>query len=108
MSIVIHYDRIEGRSICGEISSIRTGFIYATSAEMAKELGSFPGYERNKKNMLRVIRNHRRAAFRAPDSEYESLSIKPVGIDSQHCPPELLKAAQQDSNLALKMGEKYE
>ena len=80
---------------------------YATSAEMAKALGTFPGYERNKENMLRVIRNHRRATFRAPDSEYEGLTIKPVGIDSQHCPPELLKAAQQDANLALKMGEKY-
>jgi ribonucleoside-diphosphate reductase alpha chain len=74
---------------------------------MAKELGTFAGYERNKENMLRVLRNHRRAAFRAPDSEYEGLTIKPIGIDSQHCPPELLKAAQQDANQALKLGEKH-
>ena len=57
--------------------------------------------------MLRVLRNHRRAAFRAQDSEYEGLTIKPVGIDSQYCPPELLKAAQQDANQALKLGEKH-
>ncbi len=103
----IPYDSPEALGICGSITSIMHMTAYATSAEMAKELGTFPGYERNKENMLRIIRNHRRAAFRAPDSEYEGLTIKPIGIDSQHCPPELLKAAQQDSNLALKMGEKY-
>ncbi len=103
----IPYDSPEALGICGSITSIMHMTAYATSAEMAKELGTFPGYERNKDNMLRVIRNHRRAAFRAPDSEYEGLTIKPVGIDSQHCPPELLKTAQQDANLALKMGEKY-
>ncbi len=103
----IPYDSPEALGICGAITSIMHMSAYATSAEMAKELGTFPGYELNKENMLRVIRNHRRAAFRAPDSEYEGLTIKPVGIDSQHCPPELLKAVQQDANLALKMGEKY-
>ncbi len=103
----IPYDSPEALGICGSITSIMHMTAYATSAEMAKELGTFPGYERNKENMLRIIRNHRRAAFRAPDSEYEGLTIKPIGIDSQHCPPELLKAAQQDSNLALKLGEKY-
>ena len=39
-----------------------TGVAYATSAEMAKELGPFPGYKKNAQHMLRVIRNHRRAA----------------------------------------------
>ena len=69
---------------------------YAASAEMASELGPFPGYERNKDGMLRVLRNHRRAAYRASDREYEGLTIKPVAIDSQHCPPELPQAAQAD------------
>jgi len=89
------------------VTSIMHMTSYSTSSEMAKELGTFAGYERNKENMLRVLRNHRRAAFRAPDSEYEGLTIKPIGIDSQHCPPELLKAAQQDANQALKLGEKH-
>ena len=80
---------------------------YSTSAEMAKELGTFSAYDRNKENMQRVLRNHHRAAFRAPDSEYEGLTMKPIGIDSQYCPPELLKAAQQDANQALKLGEKH-
>ncbi|MCH2287589.1 MAG: adenosylcobalamin-dependent ribonucleoside-diphosphate reductase, partial [SAR324 cluster bacterium] len=103
----IPYDSPEALAICGAVTSIMHMTSYATSAEMAKELGTFKGYERNKDNMLRVIRNHRRAAFRAPDSEYEGLTIKPVGIDSQHCPPELLKATQHDANQALKLGEKY-
>ena len=103
----IPYDSPKALAVCGAVTSIMHMTSYATSAELAKELGTFRGYERNKDNMLRVVRNHRRAAFRAPDSEYEGLSIKPVGIDSQHCPPELLKAAQQDANQALKLGEKY-
>ncbi|MDG1860186.1 MAG: adenosylcobalamin-dependent ribonucleoside-diphosphate reductase, partial [SAR324 cluster bacterium] len=103
----IPYDSAKALAICGAVTSIMHMTSYSTSAEMAKEFGTFSGYEKNKDNMLRVIRNHRRAAFRAPDSEYEGLTIKPVGIDSQHCPPELLKAAQQDSNMALKLGEKY-
>jgi len=103
----IPYDSPEALAICGAVTSIMHMTSYSTSAEMAKELGTFAGYERNKENMLRVLRNHRRAAFRAPDSEYEGLTIKPVGIDSQHCPPELLKAAQQDANQALKLGEKH-
>lgn len=103
----IPYDSAKALAICGAVTSIMHMTSYATSAEMAKELGTFSGYEKNKDNMLRVIRNHRRAAFRAPDSEYEGLTIKPVGIDSQHCPPELLKAAQQDANTALKLGEKH-
>ena len=103
----IPYDSAKALAICGAVTSIMHMTSYATSAEMAKELGTFAGYERNKANMLRVIRNHRRAAFRAPDSEYEGLTIKPVGIDSKHCPPELLKAAQQDANAALKLGEKH-
>ena len=103
----IPYDSPEALAICGAITSIIHMSAYSTSAEMSKELGPFTGYEKNKEHMLRVIRNHRRAVFRAPDSEYEGLTITPIGIDSQHCPPELLKAAQNEANLALKLGEKH-
>jgi len=57
----VPYDSDEGRAICAAITAVMTGISYATSAEMAKELGPFPGYEPNKGDMLRVIRNHRRA-----------------------------------------------
>ncbi len=53
----------EGRALCGALTALMTGVSYATSAEMAGELGAFPGYARNAAHMLRVIRNHRRAAL---------------------------------------------
>ncbi|OZA77597.1 MAG: ribonucleotide-diphosphate reductase subunit alpha, partial [Azorhizobium sp. 39-67-5] len=80
MSSGIPYDSAEGRAICGAISSVMTGICYATSAEMAKELGTFPGYADNADAMLRVIRNHRRAAY-GETSGYEDLSVRPVPLD---------------------------
>ena len=62
MTMGLSYDSKEGRALCGALSAIMTGISYATSAEMAKELGPFPGYKKNAAHMLRVIRNHRRAA----------------------------------------------
>ncbi len=103
----IPYDSKEGQAITGAITAIMHMRSYATSAEMAKELGPFPKYENNKENMLRVIRNHKRAAFNVPEEEYEGLSIFPVGIDPKYCPSDLLKAAQQDANNAVDLGKKY-
>ena len=103
----IPYDSKEAMAITGALTSIMHMHSYATSAEMAKELGAFRGYERNKEHMLKVIRNHRRAAYNVADSEYEGLTIKPVGIDPAICPDYLLKAAQEDSDRALAMGEQY-
>src|SRR5712672_1704581 len=62
MSSGIPYDSDTGRAVCGALSAITTGVAYATSAEMAALLGTFPGYKKNREEMLRVIRNHRRAA----------------------------------------------
>ena len=67
----IPYDSDAGRTICGAITAILTGEAYAASAEMARELGPFPGFEKNREDMLRVMRNHRRAAYGAPEEEYE-------------------------------------
>ena len=103
----IPYDSKEAMAITGALTSIMHMHSYATSAEMAKELGAFRGYERNKEHMLKVIRNHRRAAYNVADSEYEGLTIKPVGIDPAICPDYLLKAAQEDSDRALAMGEQF-
>src|SRR6188768_1072711 len=77
MSAGIPYDSREGRAIAGAISAVMTGVSYATSAEMAGELGPFPEYAANKDAMLRVIRNHRRAAF-GETSGYEKLATTPV------------------------------
>ena len=78
--------RREAAAICGAITAIMSGEAYATSAEMARDLGPFPGYPKNREHMLRVMRNHRRAAYDAPPAEYEGLTITPLGIDPAHCP----------------------
>jgi ribonucleoside-diphosphate reductase alpha chain len=77
------------------------------SAEMAKELEPFPKYNKNKEHMLRVVRNHRRAAYNVPSEEYEGLSIFPMGIDPKHCPSDLLMAAREDADKALELGTEH-
>ncbi|HLG32733.1 MAG TPA: vitamin B12-dependent ribonucleotide reductase [Ignavibacteriaceae bacterium] len=103
----IPYDSSEAFAICGALTAIMHMTAYSTSAEIAKELKPFPGYQRNKNHMLRVIRNHRSAAYNVPNDEYEGLSISPVGINPKHCPQDLLAAAREDADRALEFGEKY-
>ncbi|HEY3174247.1 MAG TPA: adenosylcobalamin-dependent ribonucleoside-diphosphate reductase [Candidatus Polarisedimenticolia bacterium] len=103
----IPYDSAEARAICGAITSILCGTSYATSALMAKELGPFPGFSSNRHHMLRVMRNHRRAAYNAAAQEYEGLSIAPQGIDPKHCPEELLRAARLAWDTANELGERF-
>jgi ribonucleoside-diphosphate reductase alpha chain len=85
MTSGIPYDSDEGRAICGALTAIMTGVAYATSAEMAGELGPFPGYKKNAKHMLRVMRNHRRAAYGEAEG-YEGLNTNPVPLDHANCP----------------------
>ena len=101
----IPYDSEKATAICGAITAILTGTAYATSAEMAEFLGPFREYEKNKEDMLRVMRNHRYAAYNA--TEYEGLSVKPVGIDPKHCPDYLLTAACDQWDKAVMLGEKF-
>lgn len=103
----IPYDSKEAMATTGAITAIMHMSSYATSAEMAAELGTFPGYDRNKEHMLRVMRNHRRAAYNVADSEYEGLTVKPIGIDTEICPEYLLKAAREDADRAVELGEKF-
>ncbi|MTI45641.1 ribonucleoside-diphosphate reductase class II [Roseibium hamelinense] len=106
MTSGIPYDSDEGRAICGALTAVMTGVSYATSAEMAGELGSFPGYKKNAKHMLRVIRNHRRAAHGQADG-YEGLNTNPVPLDHASCPePVLIDRAKKAWDRALELGEK--
>jgi ribonucleoside-diphosphate reductase alpha chain len=107
MRMGIPYDSLKGRAICGALTAIMTGESYATSGELAKCLGAFPGYDKNKDNMLRVIRNHRRAAYNAQSKEYEGLHVVPVGIEPNDCPADLLHASKEAWDKALAKGEKY-
>jgi ribonucleoside-diphosphate reductase alpha chain len=103
----IPYDSPEAVATCGALTAIMHGEAYATSGEMARDLGPFPGFQRNRAAMLRVIRNHRRAAYNARPEEYEALSITPMGIDPAHCPPRLLQAAREIWDRAVGLGETY-
>ncbi len=101
----IAYDSEEARGIAGAISAIMTGVSYRTSAELARHLGAFTKFEENKDDMLRVMRNHRLAAYDA--DTYEQLSLKPQGIKANYCPDYLLTAACKAWDEAVEMGEKY-
>ena len=102
----IAYDSEEARGIAGAITAIMTGVAYKTSAEMASFLGAFDRYQENKEDMLRVMRNHRAAAYDAEDA-YVGIEIKPQGIKAQFTPDYLLKAATKAWDDAVKLGEKY-
>ncbi|HXO91671.1 MAG TPA: adenosylcobalamin-dependent ribonucleoside-diphosphate reductase, partial [Stellaceae bacterium] len=114
MSMGIPYDSAAGRAFGGAVTALMTGSSYATSAEMAGELGPFTGHAENREAMMRVIRNHRRAAHGesepalAKAGGYEGLSILPVPLDAASCPdPELVAAAGRSWDQALALGEKH-
>ncbi|MBR0990311.1 vitamin B12-dependent ribonucleotide reductase [Bradyrhizobium japonicum] len=107
MTMGLPYDSKEGRAIAGALTAIMTGISYKTSAEMAAELGTFPGYKKNAAHMLRVIRNHRRAAH-GQSNGYEALSVNPVPMDLVSCPQtDLVTHAQAAWDAALELGEKH-
>jgi ribonucleoside-diphosphate reductase alpha chain len=101
------YDSDEGRAICGSISAIMTGISYATSAEIASEVGAFPQYDKNAKNMIRVMKNHRLAAH-GKAKGYKGLSILPVPLDVASCPDQALVAAAAAAwDSAVEKGEAH-
>ena len=118
MQAGIPYDSAEGRAICGALSSILTGRSYAASARLAEEHGAFAGFDDNREHMLRVIRNHRRAAHgvaRESDA-YEGLRARPVPIDHALFASnrinivnadDLIRSATQSWDEALALGERF-
>jgi len=107
MNMGLGYDSAAGRAMCGALSALMTGVAYATSAEIARERGAFPGYSKNAQDMLRVIRNHRRAAHSAV-SGYEGLSVPPVPLDAVNCPDsQIVTLARASWDEALRLGEKH-
>jgi ribonucleoside-diphosphate reductase alpha chain len=107
MNMGYGYDSDEGRALCGSLTAIMTGVAYATSAEIASELGPFPSYARNADHMLRVMRNHRNAAYGATEG-YDALTVKPVPLDLQNCPDaRLTELAMSAWDEAVSLGEKH-
>ncbi|MCZ8271381.1 MAG: vitamin B12-dependent ribonucleotide reductase [Beijerinckiaceae bacterium] len=107
MTMGLSYDSDEGRSLCGALTAVMTGISYKTSAEIASEVGPFPGYRKNAGHMLRVIRNHARAAH-GEIAGYEGLSVNPVPLDHRNCPiADLLPRATLAWDEALALGKKH-
>src|SRR5690606_24221065 len=111
MTMGLPYDSDEGRALAGALTAIMTGVAYATSAEMASELGPFPGYRKNAQHMLRVIRNHRRAAYGKTEG-YEKLSTPPLPLDHASCEKlpqgeEFVARAKHAWDKALELGEQH-
>src|SRR5581483_4274355 len=112
MSLGIPYDSDQGRALCAALTSIMTGISYATSAEMAAQLGTFPGFKKNREHMLRVMRNHRRAAY-GEASGYEQVAIAPVPLDHAVCEKsgvsgrELAAHAKSAWDKAIALGEEH-
>ena len=107
MTSGIPYDSDAGRAIGGALTAIMTGVSYATSAEMAEKLGAFPGYKKNREHMLRVMRNHRRAAYNERTG-YEKVATPPVPLDHASCPDQALIAhAKAAWDRAIALGEKH-
>jgi ribonucleoside-diphosphate reductase alpha chain len=105
MTMGLSYDSKEGRALCGALTAVMTGISYATSAEMAQELGPFPGYKKNAAHMLRVIRNHRRAAH-GESRGYEALAVNPVPLDYASVPQaDIVEHAKAAWDKALELGE---
>ncbi|MEL6316368.1 MAG: vitamin B12-dependent ribonucleotide reductase, partial [Pseudomonadota bacterium] len=100
------YDSDEGRAVCGALSAILTGVSYAASAEMAAELGAFPGFDDNREPMLKVMRNHARAA-RGEAAGYEGLTALPTALDTAHAPAALAQAAARAWDRGLALGEAH-
>ena len=107
MASGIPYDSDEGRALAGALTAIMTGVAYTTSAEMARELGPFPGYDANRDAMLKVMRNHARAS-RGERDGYEALATAPVPLDHASCPePRLLAHAMRAWDQALELGRDF-
>jgi ribonucleoside-diphosphate reductase alpha chain len=105
MRMGLPYDSEEGFGWCGAITSLMTGIAYRTSAEMAQQLGAFPRYSENAASMLRVIRNHRRAAYQAKVTEYEDLAIAPITHAPSLFTQETWALARKSWDDALSIGE---
>ena len=107
MLMGLPYDSAEGRAVAAAISAIMTGEAYAHSARMAAAFGPFARYGANADDMLRVMRNHRRAAYGADAAEYEKLSVAPRGIDQAMAPAALAEAAKAAWDEALELGQAH-
>ncbi|MDX6752129.1 vitamin B12-dependent ribonucleotide reductase [Geminicoccaceae bacterium 1502E] len=107
MASGLGYDSDAGRAYCAAITALMTGVSYRVSAEMAEALGPFPGFADNRDPCLRVLRNHRAAAW-SKTSGYESLHVLPVPLDAGNCPdPRLVASARKAWDEAVEAATRH-
>lgn len=107
MVMGLPYASREATNFAAAISALMTGEAYATSAELAERLGAFAGFAENREPMLRVLRNHRRAAYGEGPEAYEQLSTPPTPLDLALAPRALVEAAREAWDRALELGERH-
>mgnify|MGYP000925299581 CR=1 FL=1 len=107
MKMAIPYDSDKARAVSSALTAIVCGESARTSAEMASCLGTFPKYDENKDSVNRVMRNHRRAVYDAPTTQYENLTVLPVAVDQNLAPEYLLKPAKRIWDDVVDLGEKF-
>ncbi|MBI2027205.1 MAG: vitamin B12-dependent ribonucleotide reductase, partial [Deltaproteobacteria bacterium] len=107
MMMGLPYDGPEARNFSAALTAIMCGEAYLASASMAKELGAFKNYSTNKDAMLRVIRNHRRAAHNAKAHEYEGLTVAPLGLNPKYTNQKLIDTAKHVWDEALRLGQAH-
>ncbi len=88
----IPYDSPQSYAWASALTAIMTGSGYKASSDVAKEKSPFPEYKKNEISMMKVMKQHREAAYK---------------ISSKHAPEYLVKAAQKDWNDVVTKGEKF-
>ncbi len=86
------YDSDEGRAQAAAITSILTGYAYATSAKLAKQVVPFAGFNKDRDGMTKVLSQHRDAVR---------------DIDARLVAEDLLQAAAESWDEAVELGERY-
>ncbi len=86
------YDSDEGRAQAAAITALMTGHAYATSARLAKRVGPFAGFHKDREGMLNVLRMHRAEVSK---------------IDASFVAEDLLSAAATAWDEAVELGEQY-
>ncbi len=86
------YDSDEGRAQAAAITALLTGRAYATSAKLARRVGPFAGYHKDREGMIRILKQHQTAV---------------KGIDASLVSEQLLSAATEAWDEAVEMAELY-
>jgi ribonucleoside-diphosphate reductase alpha chain len=86
------YDSEEGRAQAAAITALMTGHAYSVSAKIAKRVGAFAGFNKDREGMLKVLRMHREEVSK---------------IDASLVSEDLLNAAASAWDAAVELGDLY-